>query len=53
LKIEEIILGYNYLNEIDELKSILQNSCKNVLGYLPVVKQTRLYKYYWGIENLK
>lgn len=51
LKIEQIIVGYNYVEEalkiIDNIKELSQNS----LGYLPIIKQTRLKNYYWDINK--
>lgn len=52
LKIKEILIGFNYKRE--ELKTIIdgvRKSCKEQIGYSPVVRQTRLAKYYWGTEN--
>jgi hypothetical protein len=51
LRIEQIIVGYNYVEEalkiIDNIKELSQNS----LGYLPIIKQTRLKNYYWDINK--
>jgi hypothetical protein len=51
LRIEQIIVGYNYVEEavkiIDNIKELSQNS----LGFIPIIKQTRLKNFYWDINK--
>lgn len=51
LKIDQIILGYNYGNEVNKIIEHLQTFCSETLGYRPIIKQTRLRKYYWDIKT--
>ena len=51
LKIEQIIIGYNYGDEVKRIISEVKDLCQENIGYLPIIKQTRLRKYYWDIEN--
>lgn len=51
LKIEKIIIGYNYTNEVPKLIENLKDLCEEQLGYIPKIEQTRLKNYYWGIDK--
>lgn len=49
LKIDQIIIGYNFTNEVPKLIDDLKDLCEEQLGYVPIIKQTRLKNYYWDI----
>ncbi|NOZ35677.1 MAG: DUF2971 domain-containing protein [Chlorobi bacterium] len=51
LKIEQIIIGYNFEKGVREIQESLGDLCSNNLGYKPIIKQTSLTKSYWGIKN--
>ena len=51
LKIEQIILGYNFVDQIPEIKEHIRQLCDEQLGYKPKIIQTRLKDYYWDIAN--
>jgi len=51
LKIEQIIIGYNFIEEINSLKNSITEICKEQLGYIPTIKQTRLKNFYWDIKK--
>lgn len=48
LKIDQIIIGYDYLAGTESLISDIVNQCNNNLGYQPTVKQTNLKRIFWG-----
>jgi Protein of unknown function (DUF2971) len=50
LKIEQIILGYNFVEQIPEIKKHIEQLCDEQLGYKPKIVQTRLKDYYWDIK---
>lgn len=49
LKIEQIIVGYNYVVEASKIIDTIKELSQNSLGYLPEIKQTRLKNFYWDI----
>ncbi len=51
LKIDQIILGYNYSEEANNMIADLKTLCFETLGYEPVIKQTHLRKIYWDIKT--
>jgi len=51
LKIEQIIIGYNYIEEVPKLLKTISDLCKIKLGYIPTNKQTRLKNYYWDLNK--
>ncbi|MEQ8416033.1 MAG: DUF2971 domain-containing protein [Imperialibacter sp.] len=51
LKLEQIILGYGLNEEIPRITSILREQCKEKIGYIPEIKQSRLHKYYWDSKK--
>lgn len=51
LKIDEIIIGYNFEKEAQQIIEIIEQLCLDTIGYKPKVKQTRLSKFYWDIDN--
>jgi hypothetical protein len=53
LKIDQIIIGYNFVDQVSKLTDSLKDLCKEQLGYIPVIKQTRLKNYYWDIDTKK
>ncbi|MFW9990311.1 MAG: DUF2971 domain-containing protein, partial [Candidatus Odinarchaeota archaeon] len=48
LKIEEVIIGYNFIPGSSDIHENIENACFRHLGYVPKIKQTRLAKLYWG-----
>ncbi len=53
LKIDQIIIGYNFIDEVTELTDNLADLCNEQLGYIPTIKQTRLKNFYLDIEKKK
>ncbi|MFB6340843.1 DUF2971 domain-containing protein [Saccharicrinis sp. FJH62] len=53
LKIEKIIVGYNYIDEVKSIKSNLFEICNEQLGYTPEIEQTRIKNLYWDIDTKK
>jgi len=51
LKIEQIIIGYNYMEEASKIIESIKELSQNNLGYLPTIKQTRLKNYYWDFNK--
>lgn len=51
LKLEQIILGYALNEEVPRISSILKEQCKEKLGSVPDIKQSRLCKYYWDSKK--
>lgn len=52
LKIERIIIGYNYLDdELPNLINCLTELCKENIGYVPEIKCTRLRNYYLDLKK--
>jgi hypothetical protein len=51
LKIEKILIGYNFIDEVSSLKTCLEDLCQNNIGYIPEIHQTRLKNYYWDIKK--
>lgn len=51
LKIDSISIGYSFGDEVKRIIESIQEMCKENLGYVPEVKQTRLRKFYWDIDN--
>lgn len=51
LRIEEIKVGYNFVNEVQDLIKTLGELCVEYLGYRPLISQTRLKNFYWDIEK--
>ena len=51
LKIDQIILGYNYSEDASNIIKHLQTLCLETIGYNPVIKQTRLRNFYWDIKT--
>ena len=51
LKIDQIILGYNYIEQVPKLTKNLEELCDEQLGYVPPIKQTKLKNYYWDIDK--
>ena len=51
LKIEEIIVGYNFIKKPNKLLDRIKEMCVERLGYEPKVGQTRLHKFYWDKEK--
>lgn len=53
LKIEQIIIGYNFIVEVPKLIENLADLFDEQLGYIPTIKQTRLKNFYWDIKKKK
>ncbi len=53
LKIDQIIIGYNFIDQVSKLTDNLKDLCEEQLGYIPTIRQTRLKNYYWDIEAKK
>jgi hypothetical protein len=53
IKIEQIIIGYNFIDEVPKLTKSLIELCEEQLGYKPIIKQTRLKNFYWDIKKKK
>lgn len=51
LKIEKILIGYNFIDEVSSLKNCIKDLCQEYLGYIPEISQTRLKNYYWDIKK--
>jgi hypothetical protein len=52
LKIERIIIGYNYLDdELANLIYCITDLCKDNIGYVPEIECTRLRNYYLDLKK--
>ena len=51
LKIERILVGYNFIAEVPSLIKSITGLCNEQLGYIPIIKQTRLKNFYWDIKK--
>lgn len=50
-KIEKIIIGYNFINEVLNIKRNPKEICNEQLEYVPKIEQTRLRKFYWDLSG--
>ena len=46
IKIDKILIGYNFEAEADKIIRNIESLCMETLGYKPIVKQSRLRRYY-------
>lgn len=51
LKIDQIIVGYHFGNEAQKIIDNIEQLCSDTIGYKPIIKQTRLRKFYWDIHS--
>ena len=50
LKIDQILFGYQFGKEAKQMIREIEQQSIELLGYKPIVKQTRLRKFYWDVD---